>query len=196
MITFNTLDEALLSGVIVTHANRNGNYVEYFTYENDVYFIRRWVFGMGCITMASFTNINEVLAYKKKCNMEDFHKGIIRAYYSFNTLQEKLKAMVDIKTEDETACSMFFAQEIDDTHYFRLAITKYPDATYDYEIKLRKIRRFSDGPSDKPVFERYAVDDEHYLKLCDEFIKTLEDLNLQGDWYRTARVKIKNEVEA
>lgn len=196
MITFYTLDEALSAGVIVTHVNRNGNYVKYFTYENGVYFVRRWVFGMGCIRMASFTKIDEVLAYKKKYNMEEFHKGIIRAYYSFNTLQEKLKAMVDIKTENETACSMYFAKEIDDTHYFRLAITKYPDSTYDYEIKLSKIKRFSTGASDKAAFERYAVDDEHYLKLCDEFIKTLEDLNLQSNWYRTVRVKIKKEVEA
>ena len=114
--------------------------------------------------MASFTKIDEVLAYKKKCNMEEFHRGIIRAYYSFNTLQEKMKAMVDIKTEDETACSMYFAKEIDDTHYYRLAITKYPDSTYDYEIDgcYGVSKDVSEDLMKEHIFEEHA--EEIFLK--------------------------------
>ena len=39
MITYNTLDEALLAGVKFTDVNRNGNYVQYFAYENGMYIV-------------------------------------------------------------------------------------------------------------------------------------------------------------
>ena len=47
-ITYNSLNVALIAGVSVTHVGNNGEYVEYITFEDDKYFIKRWVCKGNC----------------------------------------------------------------------------------------------------------------------------------------------------
>ena len=185
MITFNTLDEALLAGVRVSHVDGNGDYVEYITFEDGKYFIRQWRYG-SCVSVKTLKSIKEILRYEHKC-YEIFNEGMIKKQYSLDEIREELKKVVDIQPEDNSYY-MLFVKEIDGNTDFHLTIYKYSNYSYKYIIKVSKIRSFLAG---QHVFERYAVDDEYYLQQCDVLIKTLEDLNLQNDWYREFKVKIK-----
>lgn len=196
-ITYNSLNEALLAGVSVTHVGNNGEYVEYITFEDGKYLIKRWVYG-HCVSVKTFKGIESILTYRNKCQENygnDLDEGTINKQYSLEEIKEELKKVVNIKIGDNSSYYILFAKEIDDHSDFHLRIKKYSYSNYSYKytIEVSKIRSFC---ADKSVFARYAVNDEYYLQQCEVLINTLKDLNLLNDWYREFSVKIKYEDES
>ena len=186
-IVYNSLNEALLAGVCVMHVGDDGEYVEYLTYENGTYFIRRMVYG-NCVRVKTYEDIKDVLKYTRRHYMDDIKKGTINKTYSLDEILEELKKVINVKVKDDDSYFIEFTREIDSSSNYYLVVNKYAD-TPQYYIKFNKTTRFGMGRS---IVNKSANDNEHYLAVCDDLTDLLVEMGLKKDWYRELKVEIKN----
>ena len=192
MITYNTLEEALLAGAKFAHVGDNGEYVEYLTYENGFYYIKRWVYGQ-CIMTKEFDSIDSVLKNRKYSHWENQQVGEIKQHCSLDEISEILKGVVDIHDElpYNIGYHVVFFKDNDDNSYYELAINKHFVTPNRYYIEASNVRRFGFSSS---IFGRAAEDDSLYLKYCSELIEVLKKLKLDEGWYKINVVEIKKKV--
>ncbi len=192
IMTYKSLNEALLAGAEFTHVGDNGEYVEYLSYEDGTYFIRRFVFGQ-CVMAKTFKSIKSILRYKKYAIWKSPEIGKLKKYYSLEEIKENLKEVLDIKNEERFEYHMYFFRDRDEYSNYELAISKYFNTLNKYYVEAKNIRLFG---FNKSIFMRVAKEDESYLKYCSELIEVLKNLKLEDGWYKTVNVKIENlEVE-
>ena len=186
-MVYNTLNEALLAGVCVMHVGDDGEYVEYLTYENGTYFIRRMVYG-NCVRVKTYEDIKDVLKYTRRHYMDDIKKGTINKTYSLDEISEELKKVMNVKVDDDNSYFIEFTREIDSNSNYYLVVNKYAD-TPQYYIKLNKTMRFSMG---KSIVNKSSNDNEHYLAVCEDLMDLLVEMGIEKDWCRELKVEIKN----
>ena len=186
-IVYNSLNEALLAGVCVMHVGDDGEYVEYLTYENGTYFIRRMVYG-NCVRVKTYEDIKDVLKYTRRHYMDDIKKGTINKTYSLDEISEELKKVMNVKVDDDNSYFIEFTREIDSNSNYYLVVNKYAD-TPQYYIKLNKTMRFSMG---KSIVNKSSNDNEHYLAVCEDLMDLLVEMGIEKDWCRELKVEIKN----
>ena len=186
-MVYNTLNEALLAGVCITHVGDDGEYVEDLTYEKGTYFIRRMVYG-NCVRVKTYEDIKDVLKYTRRHYIDDIKKGTINKTYSLDEIAEELKKVIKVKVDDDKSYYIEFTKEIDSNSNYYLVVSKYAD-TPQYYIKFNKTMRFSMG---KSIVNKSADDNEQYMALCDDLMDLLVEMGIQKDWYRELKVEIKN----
>lgn len=189
--TYNSLNEALLAGARFTHVGDNGEYVEYLAYESGKYSISRWVYRQ-CVATETFKSLSSILRYKKYEMWKNPEMGIIKQYYSFNEIREKLNDILYINNaKDEKAVRyiLSFLKDKDDYSNYELTISKYFNTCNKYYIEVFEVRQFGFS---KALFMRIAKDDDSYSKYCSDLIEVLKELKLDEGWYRNVGVRIEN----
>ena len=188
-IVYNSLNEALLAGVCITHVGDDGEYVEYLKYDDEKYSIERWIYG-SCVSIKTFNTIKDLLKRIRKKYSGDLDRGIIKKYYSIQQLKEELKAMINIPLQKDEYYSTTFTKILDRdyTYFIDLHKTMY-DGNVSYSLEAIKAPYACIAQS---LISRSAKSDEQYLKVCDMFIDRLVEMGLEKDWYRELKVEIKN----
>ena len=187
--TYDSLNDALVAGAEFTHVGDNGEYVEYLSYEDGRYFIRRWVFGQ-CVMAKTFKSINSILRYKKYAIWKKPEIGKVKKQYSLEKIKENLKEVLDVKDGERYGYHMNFLRDRDEYSNYELVISKFFNTPNKYYVEATNVKRFGFSQS---IFMRVAEDDELYLKYCSELIEVLKNSKLEDGWYKIVDVKIKHE---
>lgn len=192
MVTYNTLEEALLAGAKFAHVGDNGEYVEYLSYDCMLYYVKRWVYGK-CVMTKTFESLGCMLKNKKYSHWKNQQVGEIKQHCSLDEISEILKGVVDIHDElpYNIGYHVVFFKDNDDNSYHELAINKHFVTPNRYYIEASNVRKFGFSGS---IFARVADDDSSYLKYCSELIEVLKKLKLDEGWYKINVVEIKKKV--